>query len=89
MRLYLVQHGQAKSEELDPQRGLTEQGVQDVERLAAFLKPLSLAVQVVWHSGKTRAAQTAEILAPSDLRVMSTRRSWVRNALFLALPGWR
>ena len=64
MRLYLVQHGQAKSEELDPQRGLTEQGIQDVERLAAFLRPLSLAVQVVWHSGKTRAAQTAQILAP-------------------------
>ena len=64
MKLYLVQHGQAKSEEIDPQRGLTEQGTQDVERLAAFLKPLALAVPVVWQSGKTRAVQTAEILAP-------------------------
>ena len=65
MRLYLVQHGQAKSEEIDPRRTLTEQGSQDVERLAGFLKALSLAVEQVWHSGKTRAVQTAEILAPT------------------------
>ena len=34
MRLYLVQHGQAKSEEVDPQRGLSERGIQDVGRLS-------------------------------------------------------
>ena len=65
MRLYLVQHGQAKPKDLDPQRPLTEQGVGDVGNLAEFLKPLGVSVAAVWHSGKTRALQTAEILAPA------------------------
>ena len=63
MRLALVQHGQAKPQEADAQRPLTPQGRQDVQKVAAFLKPLRLGVAAVWHSGKTRAAQTAEILA--------------------------
>lgn len=63
MRVYLVQHGRAKPKELDPQRPLSDQGVGDVEKLAEFLKPLGLSVAAVWHSGKTRACQTAKILA--------------------------
>ncbi len=63
MRLYLVQHGESNPEEVDPQRGLTDKGRADVEKVAAFLKPLSLTVQAVWQSGKNRATQTAETLA--------------------------
>ena len=63
MRLYLVQHGEAKSKDADPDRHLTDKGVRDVEKIAAFLKPLGLRVNAVWHSGKARAAQTADILA--------------------------
>lgn len=62
MRIYLVQHGQAKPKDVDPDRHLTEQGRDDVERMSAFLKQLGLRVGAVWHSGKVRAAQTAEIL---------------------------
>jgi len=62
MRLYLVQHGQAKPKELDPGRHLTGKGVRDTEKVAAFLKPLGLSVSAIWHSGKARAAQTAELL---------------------------
>jgi phosphohistidine phosphatase len=65
MKLYLVQHGEAKSKDVDPDRHLTEKGARDAERTAAFLKPLGLTVQAIWHSGKPRAAQTAEILARS------------------------
>ncbi|UCC97440.1 MAG: phosphohistidine phosphatase SixA [Phycisphaerales bacterium] len=64
MRLYLVQHAQATSKDANPKRPLTEQGRRDAEKVAAFAKPLGLCVDYVWHSGKTRAAQTAEILAP-------------------------
>jgi len=39
--------------------------IRDVKKVARFLKPLSLSVAEVWHSGKARAAQTAEILAPA------------------------
>ena len=62
MRLYLVQHGEAKSKEQDPQRHLTDKGLQDVQKAADFIRPL-VTVGAMWHSGKARAAQTAEILA--------------------------
>jgi phosphohistidine phosphatase len=62
MRVYLVQHGQAKSKDEDPKRPLTQQGLMDVRRMAAFLKPLGLRVGAVWHSDKLRAAETAEFL---------------------------
>jgi phosphohistidine phosphatase len=63
MRIYLVQHGEAKSEEEDPRRTLTDKGVGEVQKVAEFLRPLTLAVDTVWHSGKARAQQTAELLA--------------------------
>jgi phosphohistidine phosphatase len=65
MRLYLVQHGEADPEEVDPSRGLSVKGQADVKRVAKFLKPLNLSVKAVRHSGKKRAAQTADILAQS------------------------
>ena len=63
MLLYLVQHGEAKSKQQDPQRHLTEKGLQDIQKVAGFIKPLGLTAGALWHSGKARAAQTAEILA--------------------------
>jgi phosphohistidine phosphatase len=63
MRLYLVQHGEAKPKDQDPERSLTDQGRSDVGRLAAFLKGAGVSVSRVVHSGKLRARQTAEIMA--------------------------
>lgn len=63
MKLYLVQHGEAKSKEEDEKRPLTDQGRQGVERVAAFLKESGVEAKRVIHSGKLRAEQTAEILA--------------------------
>ena len=63
MRLFLVQHAKSASKEADPERPLTEEGRRDIEKVAAFIKPLKLTVSYLWHSGKTRAQQTAEILA--------------------------
>jgi len=63
MRLYLIQHGEAKSKEDDPDRPLTDEGLADVRKVAAFVKPLGLRVGAIWHSGRARAAQTAEALA--------------------------
>jgi len=63
MKLYLVQHAQAELKDVDPQRPLTEQGRRDIRKIAAFIKPLNLAVDYLWHSGKKRAEQTAEALA--------------------------
>jgi phosphohistidine phosphatase len=63
MRLYLVQHAKATSKEVDPQRPLSEQGLTEIQKVVAFVKPLNLQVDHLWHSPKTRAAQTAEVLA--------------------------
>ncbi len=63
MHVYLVQHGAAKTEAEDPQRGLTDEGRRTVERMAEFLAPLALELDRIEHSDKLRARQTAEILA--------------------------
>jgi len=63
MKLYLVQHAKAASKQADPQRPLTEEGRRDIQRVIAFIKPLNLCVDYLWHSGKRRAEQTAELLA--------------------------
>lgn len=63
MRLYLVQHAKAASEEVDPERALTEQGRRDVQKVAEFIKPLNMSVDYLWHSEKKRAVQTADVLA--------------------------
>ncbi len=63
MKLYLVQHAKAASKEGDPERPLTEEGIQDIQKIAAFIKPLNLCIDYLWHSGKKRAVQTAEVLA--------------------------
>lgn len=63
MRLYLVQHGKAKTKEEDPDRHLTDEGLMEIEKVAEFIKPLGLNVGSIWHSGKVRAVQTAEVLA--------------------------
>ena len=63
MHLYLVQHGKAKPKDEDPDRHLAEDGLHETQSIAGFLEPLGLHVEAVWHSGKPRAVQTAEILA--------------------------
>jgi len=63
MKLYLVQHAKAASKEADPQRPLTVEGRRDIQKVAAFIKPLNLSVDYLWHSTKERAIQSAVILA--------------------------
>ncbi len=63
MRVYLVQHGQAMTEDQDPDRPLTEQGRADVERVASFLRRSCPPIPRIIHSPKARARDTAAILA--------------------------
>jgi phosphohistidine phosphatase len=63
MKLYIVQHAKAASKEADPRRPLTEEGRWDMQKVSDFIETLDLSVDYLWHSGKTRAQQTAEILA--------------------------
>ena len=62
MRLYLVQHGPSASQEEDSRRPLTEAGRRAVHKLAQHVSQFPLSIDVIEHSGKLRAQQTAEIL---------------------------
>jgi phosphohistidine phosphatase len=62
MKLYLMQHGRPVAKEENPDRPLSDQGEKDVEKVAAFLNKHGVRVEEVFHSGKTRATQTAEIM---------------------------
>jgi len=64
MKLYLVQHGEAKTKDQDPDRPLTEKGREDSEKTACFASEQAhVSVETVFHSDKTRSKETAEIMA--------------------------
>jgi len=63
MALYLVQHGLSLPKEIDSERGLSEEGRSEVERIAGVAKGYGVTVSFIVHSGKKRALQTAEIMA--------------------------
>lgn len=63
MFLYLVQHAEAKREEEDPARDLTQKGLIDIESVAHLMKRLNLQIRQIFHSGKTRTQSTAKVLA--------------------------
>ena len=65
MSIYLSQHGKSASKDVDPRRGLTPDGTTEVTRVARMLSQAGVAVDVIWHSGKARASQTADIFAAS------------------------
>jgi phosphohistidine phosphatase len=62
MELYLVQHGEAKPEAEDPERSLTERGIEAVRWMAAWAARSGVQVGQIRHSGKRRAEQTAALM---------------------------
>jgi phosphohistidine phosphatase len=63
MRVYLVQHGEAEEKTVNPERPLTVKGRADVTLVATFLKKAAIRPEMVLHSGKQRAQETAELFA--------------------------
>ena len=61
MALFLVQHGKSAPKSEDPEKGLTALGREETLRLAPVAKGYKIPVSQIFHSGKTRAARTAEI----------------------------
>ena len=55
MFLYLVRHGEAKSKDEDPERSLSDKGVDDVKKVARAMFRKKVAVASIFHSGKARA----------------------------------
>lgn len=63
MLLYLVQHAEAKKEEEDPARPLSEKGLSDIRKITFYLSRLDVSIGQILHSTKLRAKQTAEVLS--------------------------
>ena len=75
MYLYLVQHAESLSKEEDPSRSLTDRGIEDIRKVAAFAGEMKITIRQIFHSGKMRAFQTAQILEEhitSDRGVLET-----------------
>lgn len=62
MQVFLMQHGRALAAEVDPDRPLSDEGRAEVVAVAAYAARLGITVPLLWHSDKTRAVQTAQIL---------------------------
>jgi phosphohistidine phosphatase len=65
LKLYLVRHGEAKTEREDTSKPLNEKGRQDVRHLGRTLKNMNVRVPRIFHSGILRAEETAKLLADS------------------------
>jgi phosphohistidine phosphatase len=88
MRLYLMQHGEARSEVEDPERSLTIRGEEETKKISDAAKRLGIRPSRIYHSGKKRAEQTAGIIvAALDLSVQAGKglnpnddvRPWVER----------
>ena len=79
LRLYLVQHAEAKSKAEDPERPLSGKGLMNIRKIGKFAKQnLRIDVAQIFHSGKLRAKQTAEILAD---HLLSTKEVIIKETL--------
>lgn len=63
MALHLVQHGRNLPKDVDPEKGLSQEGISEVHRIAEVAAGYGCKIGKISHSGKKRARQTAEIFA--------------------------
>ena len=91
MSLYLVQHGRSLPKEVDPDQGLSKAGKSDTARIATVAQGYNIRVAAIRHSGKTRARQTAKIMAsylnPTVNPEETADVAWGLGFIFLALVG--
>jgi phosphohistidine phosphatase len=63
MLLYLLRHGDARPKSEDPERGLSDRGRAEVAAVCRVFARIDPRIETIWHSGKTRAEETATFLA--------------------------
>ena len=89
--IYLVHHADAVGPDVDPQRPLSSVGRMHIDRLARDVAARGVKPEAIWHSGKLRAKQTADVLrqACNPLAEFAAIRglqpmdpsSWIADAL--------
>jgi phosphohistidine phosphatase len=98
MQLYLMRHGQADTTTAGGEPELTAAGratiERQAERFATWLEDEGVGLQAVFHSGKLRAAQTAEIMLTRAAPALTAQaHSGLKpnadpQALLAELPQW-
>jgi phosphohistidine phosphatase len=63
MYVFIVQHGDALPSNIDPERPLSEKGMTQVKRLSEFLRKIPIYPDLILHSNKNRAIETAETIS--------------------------
>jgi len=61
--IFLAQHAIAIDKTVDSERPISAEGIKQTQLVARQLLTSSMAISAVFHSGKLRAQQTAEIFA--------------------------
>jgi phosphohistidine phosphatase len=89
--LLLVHHGDAVGPEVDPMRPLSAAGITASTALAAEAASRGVRPDLIWHSGKIRALQTARLFQAACNPVATCRATrgllpgdpprWIRDAL--------
>ena len=63
MALFLVQHGKSFDKDVDPERHLSPDGIDETGTIAQMARKNGIVPKKILHSGKKRARQTADIFA--------------------------
>ncbi|MFP4473963.1 MAG: phosphohistidine phosphatase SixA [Desulfatibacillaceae bacterium] len=63
MALFLVQHGKNLPKDVDPEKGLSDEGKGEVIQIARVARGYKVSPKRIVHSGKKRAHETARIFA--------------------------
>lgn len=58
-----MRHGEALSTQIDPERGLSDNGKLKIQLVATHLHDKDISFKHIYHSKKKRARETAEIMA--------------------------
>ncbi|MCF6248069.1 MAG: phosphohistidine phosphatase SixA [Desulfobacula sp.] len=61
MAIFLAQHGLSLSRDKDPEKGLSQKGKEETQKIADVAKFYKIPVTKIVHSAKKRADQTARI----------------------------
>jgi len=89
--VFLVQHAEARKKEEDPERHITEKGKEETTKIARFFtENIGISIDKIIHSTKTRARETAEILAQyikprkgsqeeADLEPLADPKIWAKK----------
>ncbi|MEN8166157.1 MAG: phosphohistidine phosphatase SixA [Pseudomonadota bacterium] len=99
MAIFLVQHGKSFAKQADPNRSLTPEGREEIVRVSKQVAEAGITIATIFHSGKLRAQQTAELFSQQlkagriesikgidpldEVEVFVNRFQWSENAMIV------